>query len=140
MIQLTREQHDAVYAPGDSIAVVAGAGTGKTRVLTERYLHLVNEGADIRRILAVTFTEKAAREMKERIRGSFDDPERARQVEFAPISTIHAFLARILRERALDAEVDPRFGIADEITAELLLEQAMADAIEANPDDALLDI
>ncbi|MHC4452235.1 MAG: UvrD-helicase domain-containing protein, partial [Planctomycetota bacterium] len=126
--------------PGDSIAVVAGAGTGKTRVLTERYLHLVNEGADIRRILAVTFTEKAAREMKERIRASFDDPERARQVEFAPISTIHAFLARVLRERALDAEVDPRFGIADEITAELLLEQAMADAIEANPDDALLDI
>ncbi|MHC4937871.1 MAG: UvrD-helicase domain-containing protein [Planctomycetota bacterium] len=140
MIQLTREQQAAVYAPGDSIAVVAGAGTGKTRVLTERYLHLVHEGADIRRILAVTFTEKAAREMKERIRDSFDDPERARQVEFAPISTIHAFLARVLRERALDAGVDPRFAIADEITAELLLEQAMAEAVEANPDDALLDL
>ncbi|MEM8883918.1 MAG: UvrD-helicase domain-containing protein [Planctomycetota bacterium] len=144
MIQLTPEQHNAVYAQGDSIAVVAGAGTGKTRVLTERFLHLVVErGIDLRRILAVTFTEKAAREMKQRIRDEFadrGDAVRARQVEFASISTIHAFLARVLRERALDAGVDPRFGVADEITAELLLEQAMSEAVEACEDPALFDL
>jgi len=134
-VKLTEEQNAAVFASGSSVAVVAGAGTGKTRVLTERYLHLVNDkGVDVRRILAMTFTNKAAREMKDRIRAAFvelGDEERARQVEFAPISTVHTFLGRVLRERALDAGVDPRVRIADEITAELLLDQAMRDAVQA---------
>lgn len=129
----TPEQAAAATATAPSVAVVAGAGTGKTRVLADRYLHLVLErGAAVGRVLALTFTEKAAREMKDRIiqalRGRGQEGL-AREAEFAPISTIHAFLARVLRERALDAGVDPRFGIADEITAELLLEEALAETV-----------
>ena len=110
-MELTAEQRAAVTARGSRVAVVAGAGTGKTRVLTARYLHLVAGGARIRRILALTFTEKAAREMKGRIRAALEERasrEEARDAEFAPISTIHSFLARLLRERALDVGLDPR--------------------------------
>ncbi|MHC4340019.1 MAG: UvrD-helicase domain-containing protein [Planctomycetota bacterium] len=134
MIRLTDEQRRAAIAGERSVAVVAGAGTGKTRVLTERYLHLVLErDVEITRVLAVTFTEKAAREMKDRIRAALVHAGRrdlARASEFAPISTIHAFLARVLRERAIDAGIDPRFVIADEMAADVLLEQALAETIE----------
>jgi len=145
MAELTPEQSAAALAEDRAVAVVAGAGTGKTRVLTARYLDLaLRREVPVRRILAVTFTEKAAREMKERIRGAFRGRGRtdlARAVEFAPISTIHAFLARMLRERALDAGLDPRFAIADEIAAEFLREEAMAEVIDALPErDALVDL
>ena len=134
MIRLTDEQAAAAFAVEPSLAIVAGAGTGKTRVLTERYLHLVLErDVAMTRILALTFTEKAAREMKDRIFTALADRGRrelAHATEFAPISTVHSFLAKVLRERALDADVDPRFAIADEIMADLLLEQALAAMIE----------
>ncbi|MFQ5845735.1 MAG: UvrD-helicase domain-containing protein, partial [Planctomycetota bacterium] len=103
MKPLTREQEQAAFARERTVAVVAGAGTGKTRVLAERYLHLVlDRHVDLQRILTVTFTDKAAREMKQRIRRALAGrgrPGLARAVEFAPISTIHAFLARTRRER-----------------------------------------
>jgi len=145
MAELTREQRDAALADDRAVAVVAGAGTGKTRVLTERYLDLVlRRDVKVPRILAVTFTEKAAREMKERIRGALRGKGRtdlAWAAEFAPVSTIHAFLARMLRERALDAGLDPRFAIADEITAEFLREEAIAEAVDsAAGRDALVDL
>ena len=123
MSALTQEQERAAFAPESSVAVVAGAGTGKTHVLIERYLHLVlGRNVEVGRILALTFTEKAAREMRDRVRKALEERGRfelARASEFAPISTIHAFLSRILRERALDASIDPRFVIADEMTAQL---------------------
>ena len=141
---LTDEQRAAVLATEPKIAVVAGAGTGKTRVLTERYVELVlKRGVDLRRILAVTFTNKAAREMKERIAKALRDagePKRAQQVEFAAVSTMHAFLGRILRERALDAGVDPRYRLADEIEAELMLDEAIDAAVDAAQDPALIDL
>ncbi len=144
---LTAEQRAAAETREPRVAVVAGAGTGKTRVLTERYRILVLErGIAPRRILALTFTEKAAREMKERIRKELADRGRrdlARATEFAPISTIHSFLARILRERALDAGLDPRFAIADEMTADLLLEEALVATVDALPEEsrsALVDV
>ncbi|MHC4578204.1 MAG: UvrD-helicase domain-containing protein [Planctomycetota bacterium] len=134
MIRLTREQEAAVHAAGDCVAVVAGAGTGKTCVLTERYLHLVlDRDVAPSRVLALTFTEKAAREMKDRMIEALQERRRsdlARAAEFAPISTIHAFLARILRERALDAGLDPRFAVADEMTAELYLEAALLETVD----------
>jgi len=137
VIPLTPEQHAAAHAEGAEVAVTAGAGTGKTRVLTARYLHLTLErGVEPRRILALTFTEKAARQMKDRIRAALraeGRPDLARAAEFAPISTIHSFLARTLRERALDADLDPRFAMADEGLAELLLEEAAAEAVDAMP-------
>jgi ATP-dependent helicase/nuclease subunit A len=133
VIRPTDEQAAAASAPEPSVAVVAGAGTGKTRVLTDRYLHLILErGVAVGRVLALTFTEKAAREMKDRMIRALADrgrPDLAREAEFAPVSTIHAFLARVLRERALDAGIDPRFAIADEIAAELHLEAALTETV-----------
>ncbi len=146
-MKLTAEQAAAAESREPRVAVVAGAGTGKTRVLTERYRILVLEREIVpRRILALTFTEKAAREMKQRIRKALLDRGRrdlARATEFAPISTIHSFLARVLRERALDAGLDPRFAICDEMTADLLLEESMVAALDALPEgqrSALVDL
>jgi len=134
-MSLTNEQSAAAFAEERSIAVVAGAGTGKTRVLTSRYVHLVfQRDVPVTRILSLTFTDKAAREMKERIRDALNDGGRrdlAHDIEFAPISTIHAFLARILRERALDAGLDPRFAIADEYTAQIYLEESVRRALDS---------
>jgi len=139
-VRLTDEQRAAAYADESSIAVVAGAGTGKTRVLTARYIHLVRDlGVDVGRILAVTFTEKAAREMKNRIRENLP-PELVRRAEFAPVATIHGFLARLLREYALDAGLDPRFHVADEVTGQLLLEDALGDVLRTGYDAALVDL
>ncbi|MGQ0613571.1 MAG: UvrD-helicase domain-containing protein [Planctomycetaceae bacterium] len=139
MIPLTPEQAAAAHARQASVAVAAGAGTGKTRVITARYVHLVQvRGVPPARILAVTFTEKAARQMKDRIRtalGAAGREDLARAAEFAPISTIHAFLARTLRERALDAGIDPRFALADEMTAERMLEEALAATVDALPQE-----
>ena len=124
---LTPSQQQAVrHAEGDA-SVLAGAGSGKTTVLTERYLALARRpGAQVRRIAALTFTEKAAAEMRERIALAFarapDLAPRAREVEFAPISTIHAFCARLLREHAVEAGVDPAFELLDETGSTLLRE------------------
>ena len=124
---LTKSQSGAVgHGSGDALAL-AGAGSGKTTVLTERYLALARRpGALVRRIAALTFTEKAASEMRERIAAAFaaapDLADRARDVEFAPISTIHAFCARLLREHAVEAGVDPAFELLDETASTLLRE------------------
>jgi len=144
MTVLTPEQRAAAFAEDEAIAVIAGAGTGKTRVLTERYLHLaVDRGVELERILTVTFTEKAAREMKDRIRAALVERGRtdlARRAEFAPISTIHAFLSRVLRERALDAGIDPRAVVADEITADFFLDEAMAATVDGLDEDLRADL
>ncbi|MCZ6571980.1 MAG: UvrD-helicase domain-containing protein [Planctomycetota bacterium] len=136
MSPLTADQQKAAFAAVDGhLAVVAGAGTGKTHVLVERYLHLVlDHKVEIPRILAVTFTEKAAREMKTRVREELHkrgQTSLARTAEFAPISTVHSFLGLILRERALDAGLDPRFVVSDEMTAQLLLEEALQQTVDA---------
>jgi len=139
-VRLTDEQRAAAFASERSIAVVAGAGTGKTRVLTSRYLDLVlDKRVEMSRILALTFTEKAAREMKERIREVLPH-ELKPGAEFAPISTIHGFLSRLLREHALDAGIDPRFTVADEMTAQLYLEDALADVTPELDLDTLVNV
>ncbi|MCS6859358.1 MAG: UvrD-helicase domain-containing protein [Abditibacteriales bacterium] len=132
----------------------AGAGAGKTRVLVERYLHILRQQrAGVEEIVAVTFTEKAANEMKERLRqeltrlsSSIPNAQRhLRALERAPISTIHALCARILRENAIAAGIDPQFAVLDEVEARLLLEETLAgfvrsrlraDALTSNPSPA----
>ncbi|MDJ0975666.1 MAG: UvrD-helicase domain-containing protein [Planctomycetota bacterium] len=108
--------------------VTAGAGSGKTRVLAERYVHLVRtRNLRVRDVAALTFTEKAAAEMRERIARYFEAEglEQARaDVEFAPISTIHAFCARLLRLHAIEAGVDPAFALLDAGESALLREDA----------------
>jgi ATP-dependent helicase/nuclease subunit A len=110
-IKLTQTQSLAVTARGKNILISAGAGTGKTRVLVERFLNYVQQGdALVTEILALTFTEKAANEMKSRILERFEKlgmQTARRDLEVAYISTIHAFAARVLREHPIEAGVDP---------------------------------
>ena len=111
--------------------VVAGPGSGKTTVLVEYYRRLVEAGVDCLRILAITFTEKAAGNMRKKVAEEFVEnaPVRAR-LERAWISTVHGFCARLLRENAIFAGVDPEFTVADERESWRLQQQAIADVME----------
>jgi ATP-dependent exoDNAse (exonuclease V) beta subunit len=125
---------------GDTLFVEAAAGTGKTSALVSRIAAVLANGVTtLDRIAALTFTEKAAGEMKlrlraeiERRRNADDTPaeERMRldaalaQLEVARIATIHAFCADLLRERPIEAGVDPRFEVAREEESQALLEAA----------------
>ncbi|HLW61179.1 MAG TPA: UvrD-helicase domain-containing protein [bacterium] len=129
--------------------VEAGAGTGKTHLLVDRIEALVESGkARLRDIVAITFTEKAAAELRIRIRqriqshleaASSHAADRFRtaleDLEIAPVSTIHAFAADLLRERPVEAGVDPAFTVADELTASLLRTQAWDRWLERQKDN-----
>lgn len=134
-MNLSGEQRRAVDAGPVDMAISAGAGSGKTRVLTTRFVHAVL-GRDPYKtlapgqILTVTFTERAAGEIAERIRGALVKEgamAQARHVEEAWISTIHGMCARILRQHAFDAGLDPRFGIATEVECGILAREAFDD-------------
>ena len=129
------------------IAVSAGAGSGKTAALVELYLRLLagetslGEPLPVERIIAITFTDKAAAEMKERVRRGVEErlartgekfwKERQRELTTAGISTFHSFCARILRENPAEAGVDPAFSLLDELEAGAELEAALDEVIEA---------
>lgn len=112
---LSDRQIAAAHRLGQDVCVVAGPGSGKTSVLIERFSWLVRErGILPGRILAITFTEKAATEIKERLVRAFADAPHVReQIERAYVSTIHSFCARLLREHAIEAGVDPEFNVLD---------------------------
>lgn len=135
---LTETQRRAVesWQQGD-ICVTAGPGSGKTRVLVERLRWLVLEReVPAERILAITFTEKAAHEMRARLLGTESVPrERRTRFENAQISTIDAFCSRLLKENALDAGVDPAFEMLDEAERLSLLHAA----IEGTLDEAFAE-
>ena len=121
------EQLAAIEARAPIVSVSAGAGSGKTSVLVERFIDLVQrDGVSPLEILAITFTEKAAAEMKERIVRRFeecDDVANRRLAEAAYISTIHGFCSRILREHPLAARLDPSFRVMDEVTRNVFLDE-----------------
>src|SRR5262245_9912938 len=106
--------------PFDTNTVVwASAGTGKTRKLVEVYLELLEQGVDPLRIVAVTFTEKAAAEMRDRIRAAlYQKPGQWMKtitlLPAAPISTIHGFCGILIREHGFELGIDPSFVILDE--------------------------
>lgn len=113
MIGPTLEQQGVIDSSANKLVVVAAAGAGKTFTLVSRYLrHVTEDGLSPSEILTITFTRKAAAEMKERIvaalraKGLLDA---AQQAETGPVSTIHSFCDRILRENALAAGLDPQF-------------------------------
>src|SRR5690606_27614423 len=111
------------------LAVTAGAGAGKTTVLVDRFVRIARE-SDVgpESILAITFTRKAAVEMKERAIRKFEEAgevELRRRTEAAYISTIHSFAERLLRERPFDARIDPAFGVLTEYDKALFLEEAI---------------
>ncbi len=131
----TRIAHDL----DTTLVVEAAAGTGKTTALVDRILSLLRSGkATLRTLVAVTFTEKAAGEMKLRLRTEIEksraratDPseqerlnEALRQLEAAHIGTIHAFCADMLRERPVEAKVDPLFDVASEDESERIYDEA----------------
>ncbi|HLD55986.1 MAG TPA: UvrD-helicase domain-containing protein, partial [Candidatus Omnitrophota bacterium] len=132
---LTLVQRKAVETVDRNVCVSAGAGTGKTRVLVERFIYLVeHEWARPHEILAVTFTEKAAQEMKRRIAARLRESgleDARRELENAYIGTIHSFCARVLREHPIEAGVDPDFRVLEEDEAHLLRELAFDELIEA---------
>ncbi len=127
---LTEEQECAVECRQGSLLLAAGAGTGKTSVLVERFVRAVLEdGLAPSRILAITFTERAAGELKERIRARFaalGAREAARDTEAAFIGTFHGFCARLLRTHPLLAGLDPEFTVLDEPHAGRLRVQAFS--------------
>jgi ATP-dependent exoDNAse (exonuclease V) beta subunit len=111
--------------------IVAGPGSGKTTVLVEYFRRLVEAGADPLRILSITFTEKAAGNMRDKLARAFaDNPERRARLERAWVSTIHGFCARLLREHAVFAGIDPEFGVADELEAWRMRQESIAAALE----------
>ena len=133
---LTADQERAASA-GGSVAVVAGAGTGKTHMLAYRYLHHLRQGLSPLEIVAVTFTERAAAELRARIRHEValatELPEHARllsELEASQISTVHALAARICRDHYEAAGVPADFAVQDEVEGALeqaeLLEEALA--------------
>ncbi|HSU26391.1 MAG TPA: UvrD-helicase domain-containing protein, partial [Pyrinomonadaceae bacterium] len=112
----TPRQQEAIEATG-SVAVTAGAGTGKTAMLAARFVHhVVNYGFSPLQIAAVTFTEKAAAELRARIRSELTTAigeELAAEVDAAQISTIHSLAARICRD--FYGHLSPDFRLLDEI-------------------------
>jgi ATP-dependent exoDNAse (exonuclease V) beta subunit len=133
----TPAQTAAIEERSHSLLLSAAAGSGKTAVLVERFVKAVLEdGIDPTRILAITFTDKAAGELRERIRTRLQElgtPEAraaARDTEGAFVSTIHGFCSRLLRAHPLAAGVDPGFAVLDEPRAARLREEAFAAALK----------
>ncbi len=130
---LTDEQEQAIARRQGSLLLAAGAGSGKTSVLVERFVRAVlDDGLAPGRILAITFTERAAGELKERIRARFiglDAREAARDTEAAFIGTFHGFCARLLRTHPLAAALDPDFTVLDEPHSGRLRGQAFSAAL-----------
>src|SRR5579859_545573 len=121
---LNPPQREAVLAPDGPILILAGAGSGKTRVLTYRIAHLLAAGhARAEEMLAVTFTNKAAREMRERI-GSLLHADAG----FPWVSTFHAACARILRQEAGALGFDRNFSILDDADTMAAIRRVLEDA------------
>jgi len=139
-MELTNEQRECLDLDRDMV-VVAGAGSGKTRVLVERYLHILRtQDVGIEDILAVTFTRKAAAEMIERVRRALGaqiaaDPTSKRwrrlreDLARARIGTIHSFCESLLREFPLEAGVDPGFEGIDAPEMKELVAEAVDTAM-----------
>ncbi len=132
---LTGEQEEAAARRRGPLLLAAGAGSGKTSVLVERFVRAVREdGIAPGRILAITFTERTAAELRERVRArllELGEREAARDTEGAPIGTFHGFCARLLRVHALTAGLDPDFAILDEVGAARLRLLAFRHALAA---------
>lgn len=131
---LTPNQSRAIESLDRNLIVRAGAGTGKTTVLVERFVKIISDQrASCNEILAITFTDKAANEMKKRLVAAFQERElfeARREIENAYIGTIHAFCSRVLKEHPIEAGIDPNLQVIQEAEANLLMEKALDHLIE----------
>ncbi len=142
---LSEPQRTVALERERDVIVTAGAGSGKTHTLVLRYLTLLDEGFDPEEIAAITFTEKAAREMKFRVRRTLNEIIRSNRdraerekwqeklggVDSALIGTIHALCARILRGSFAEAGLDPAFTVLDENQTALLRRQLVEEWLDA---------
>ncbi|WP_010586739.1 UvrD-helicase domain-containing protein [Schlesneria paludicola] len=146
--QFTDQQSAAITTRNVSIALSAGAGCGKTFVLTQRFLAGLEpsstEGRDVslHSLVAITFTDRAAREMRDRIRAACHErlrhcPSEAvdhwleilRGLDSARISTIHSFCTSLLRSQAVEAGLDPSFSVLEPALADTLLRHVVRDTL-----------
>lgn len=118
---LNPQQREAATQIHGPLLILAGAGTGKTRVITARIAHMVNEGIDPKHILAVTFTNKAANEMRERVKGMV----RNGLGKKIGVGTFHAFCAKLLREFAEHVGYKKNFVIYSQSEQESLMKQVL---------------
>jgi ATP-dependent helicase/nuclease subunit A len=143
----TEQQQLAIDNVDKHVLVSAGAGSGKTHVLVERYVEILRKNPDVTlaNIIAVTYTRKAAAEMRSRLKARFlalskDPGERESgaylrwlgclsEVDSARINTIHALCESILKSFPADSGIDPEFELLDELTTGELLEEAVAQAL-----------
>jgi len=138
--QPTPEQEAAISAAARRVLVEAGAGSGKTGVMVDRYCRIVcEEGASPDSVLAITFTEKAAAELRQRVRAELSrraeaGSERAQAalagLGGAWITTIHGFCHRVLAAHPVAAGVDPRFSVLDPAEADRAAREAFEEALE----------
>ena len=136
---LTIGQEKCVNTLDKPLAVSAGAGSGKTFTLTRRIVHALESGylTDIDQVLAITFTSKAAGEIKSRVKGALRAggmTEQALKTDEAWISTIHGMCSRILRAHALELGLDPAFKVADEATVKTLLDASLEEVLGGRAD------
>ena len=165
-LQYTDEQHRALETRESSVALDAGAGCGKTFVLTERFLSHLDPSRDdalpatLEELIAITFTDAAAREMRDRIRrrcrerlaaASPDDTpfwrRLLRSLDGARVSTIHAFCSGLVRSHAVELGIDPSFRVLDPPAAQVMRSEAVDDTLRARllrpdgkPDETLVDL
>ncbi|MFQ5401012.1 MAG: UvrD-helicase domain-containing protein [Anaerolineae bacterium] len=147
---LSDAQREAAAARGCDVVVTAGAGTGKTRTLVARYLSLLADGVPLRHIVAITFTRKAAREMRNRVRlelgrylneADLGPDERVwwqdqyQALDAARVGTIHNLCIDILRAHPAEAGIDPRFDVLDEAQSRILQREAVDAALAWAADD-----
>lgn len=143
MSNFTPQQQAAITTIDKNVAVSAGAGSGKTRVLVERFLYILRQGLKTGKpitaseILAITFTRKAAGEMKERLYKSMQElaetdvsnegfwKGQLQELERAQITTIHGFCNRLLKENPVETGLDPAFTIAEEFEGDAYLKEAL---------------
>jgi ATP-dependent exoDNAse (exonuclease V) beta subunit len=130
-VELSAEQRAAVTRTNQDACCVAGPGSGKTRVLVERYAWLIEQGVEPAGILAITFTDKAATNIKQRLVNHFgDDKDKRRAVEKAPVSTIHSFCQALLKEHSIRAGLDPRYTVMDAREASALQAATMESVLD----------
>ena len=138
---LTRRRAGDAVDPSRNVVLEASAGTGKTRVLVERYVNLLRAGVEPEHILAITFTRKAAAEMRERIVERLREASRTSELDRArwrelkerfgdiAISTIDAFCLSLLREFPLEADVDPGFDLAADTEVPRLISESLTQTL-----------
>jgi ATP-dependent helicase/nuclease subunit A len=145
----TEQQAEAIFTLQKNLVVAAGAGSGKTRVLVERYIELLNqnESWSLNSLVAITFTREAALEMRNRVREELEnrlkqtDGKNERwsklisEMDSARVDTIHGLCATILRANAAEAGIDPGFEVLDEIDRSLMLDDVISDVLQSLTDD-----